>query len=757
MKMVLGALTAAVLVAGALTPPAPRAFQVIVLAAMLYALWETGARLCRFLVPDWEPLNRAVAAFTFAVAIAVVPATWMGHFGLLRPGPFLLWTAAALLLSLALPERGRSQAPLPGSAGIPASTSPDAAKDVTRTERIETALLIAAALTIVLVGLRDVRGLRYSPAGPYGFDDISYHLSAVATWIRHGDLRMIRFAMGDSSTSFYPILGEMSSWVLFAPFRDSDVAARWTQIPFAFFSFLAVAAIARRLGLSRRDATLAAVCYAGIHHVFPVLAFSAGNDQSTSFFTLAAVDGALGLARRPRAGEAAVTGTALGLLLATKYLGVLFAPVVLAVLILAMLAEKERPPARVLAGLLVLVVAVMAVTGGYTYLRNAVTTGNPIFPQPVRLFGMEIFPGTGGVSVGERDTSPEYQIDAGRFLTRRTRLFGSYFPFTLLPAALLAPLLALARRRRREAVVFFLPAVFFLQFRFLMHDHRDIRYFLPGIALAAVAFVWLLAQLGGRAFPFRAVLLVWISWQAVRDFLWTLGHKFLTALALLAAGALLEIAWRRWQAWERAPRLRSSLAWWGGLAAAAVVAIAAVPLGGIVSKYQAVKLARQPAPLALERLAGPDGARVAYAGFNQPYHYFGSRLQNDLEIVPRSRALDARTYSWGSELADPWDDSGPYRRWRGNLERLGIELVVVIRSPWEDPERHWMAHRTDDFQLAYADAKTEIWRVLPATPAASGRAGADRPGRRRRGPAAAPTPAGGNDSGSSGRAGRAGG
>jgi len=744
MKIVLTALTAAVLIAGALMPGGPRAFQVIVLAAMLYALWETGARLCRWLVPDWEPLNRAVAAFSFAVGIAVVPATWMGHFGLLRPGPFLVWTAAAFLLSLVLPDRTAETAASPGPA-----------EDLSRKERIETALLIAAVLAIVLVGVRDVRGLRYVPAGPYGFDDISYHLSTVATWIRHGDLRMIRFSMGDSSTSFYPILGEMSSWVLFAPFRDSDVAARWTQIPFAFFSFLAVAAIARRLGLSRRDAALAAVCYAGIHHVFPVLAFSAGNDHSTAFFTLAAIDGALALARRPRAGEAVVTGTALGLLLATKYLGVLFAPVVLAVLLLAVLAEKERPRARVLAGLFVLVLAVMAVTGGYTYLRNAVTTGNPIFPQPVRLFGMEIFPGTGGVGVGERDTSPEYQIDAVQFLTRRTRLFGSYFPFTLLPAALLAPLLALARRRWREAVVFFLPAVFFLQFRFLMHDHRDIRYFLPAIALAAVAFVWLLAQLGERAFLFRAVLLVWISWQAIRDFLWPLDRKFLAALALLAAGALLEIAWRRWQAWERAPRLRAALARWGGLAAAGLVAVAAVPLGGIVAKYQAVKLAKQPGPLALERLAGPDGARVAYAGFNQPYHFFGSRLQNDLEIVPRSRALDARTYSWGSDLADPWDDSGPYRRWRGNLERLDIQLVVVFKSPWADPEQRWIVHHPDDFQLAYADAKTEIWRFLPPTPAANERGGADRPGRKRRGPAEEPTPGEGNDSGSSARAGRA--
>ena len=78
-------LIAAVLFAGAAWPGSPRAFQVVVLAAMLAALWEAGSRLARRLAPDlpWE--SHAVAAFSLAVGIAVVPATWMGQLGWLRP------------------------------------------------------------------------------------------------------------------------------------------------------------------------------------------------------------------------------------------------------------------------------------------------------------------------------------------------------------------------------------------------------------------------------------------------------------------------------------------------------------------------------------------------------------------------------------------------------------------------------------------------------------------------------------------------
>ncbi len=686
------ALIAAVLLAGAALPGSPRAFQVVVLAAMLAALWEAGSRLARWLAPDFGAASHGVAAFSLAVGIAVVPAMWLGQIGWLRPAPFLVWTAAAFLLAHRLPRPGAETAPAPVSRGL----------------RIDTALLILAALAIFLVGLDDMRKLLWLPAGFHGFDDISYHLSAVATWIRHGDARMIRFSMGAATTPFYPILGEMASWVLIAPFGDSDVAARWTQLFFAVFACLAVAAIARRLGLSRRSAAFAAIAYAGIHHIFPVLSVSAGNDQITSFFTLAGLDAALGLARRPRPGVAVVAGTGLGLLLATKYVGVLFVPPILAVLAAAVWIERrrrepaERPRALGLLGTALALVLAMAVSGGYTYLRNAATTGNPLFPAPVRVFGVEVFPGWPDVTTAEQTSAPEYRIDVWEFLTRRSKLFGSYFPFTLLPAALLAPLLALRRRRWEAALTLALAAVFFLEFRYLMADHRDIRYFLPAIGLAAVAFAWLLEEIGPRAIPVRDVLLAWIAFQSARG----VGEPgAVGVLLVIVLGVLLERAWWKREEWLIAFRP------WMRWAAAGVVVIAAVPLGWVVSHYQREKFARLPAPLALERLAGPRGARIAYAGYNQPYFFFGSHFQNDLQIVPRSRRLDAQYYAWGTPIVDPYVE-GTYRRWWDSLQDRGIEYVVIIRGQWEDPERRWVSRRAEDFALAWADPHVEIWRVL---------------------------------------------
>lgn len=717
-------ITAVLLIGTAL--PESRAFQAVVFAAMIAALWGTGSRIARWLVPDWEWLSYAVAAFSFAVGVAVVPATWMGHFGVMRAGVFLAWTAVAYPLSLLLPV------------GCAVRTSEDATVRTahpTGFERIETALMISAGAAISLVGLRDVFRLRFAPAGPYGFDDISYHLAAVATWIHHGDLRMMRFSVGDASTPFYPVLGEVASWILFVPFRDSDVAARWTQIPFGLFSILAVAAIARRLGLSYRLSALAAILFASLHQVLPVLMLSAGNDHSASFFTLAAVDAGIALVRRPRAGAAVVTGTALGLLLATKYIGVLYAPVVLLILGVMWLVERRRE-ARRGAVLLAILIAALIVTAGYTYLRNAVTTGNPIFPAPVRLFGVEIFPGWESADITNRDDAPEFKIDVWHFLTQRKDLFGPFFPFTLLPAALAVPLLALWKRKWMAALVFTLPILFFLEFLFLMHDHRDMRYFVPAIALAAVAFSWLMDQAGGaRTLPLRILLLALVTWQAVhRQGMKNDLREILLTLVLFGLGALVARGWKP----ISAPRWR-----W---ATALAVLVAAWPLGWLVETYQELKLVEKPSAFAMDSLAGPGGARIAYVGLNQPYFYFGRRLQNDVQIVPRRWELDAQYYSWGSPVTDPFVYD-TYRKWRRILGRQGIQWVVVARTPWADPEQTWIRQRPRDFRLAYQDADAEIWKVLPALAGrASGGGGPAGPGRRAG--AAGSTPGAGNGSSS---------
>jgi hypothetical protein len=107
----------------------------------------------------------------------------------------------------------------------------------------------------------------------------------------------------------------------------------------------------------------------------------------------------------------------------------------------------------------------------------------------------------------------------------------------------------------------------------------------------------------------------------------------------------------------------------------------------------------------------PKGATVAYVAFNQPYLYFGSRLQNDVQIVPTVWQLSSQYYTWGGDAEFPFDYP-EFRRWWRVLEALNVRYVVLRRSGGEEPQRSWVLRRPDRFQPIYGDAEDEVYRVV---------------------------------------------
>ncbi|HWE38954.1 MAG TPA: glycosyltransferase family 39 protein [Isosphaeraceae bacterium] len=133
---------------------------------------------------------------------------------------------------------------------------------------------------------------------------------------------------------------------------------------------------------------------------------------------------------------------------------------------------------------------------------------------------------------------------------------------------------------------------------------------------------------------------------------------------------------------------------------------------------------------ALDALAGPRGARIAYAGTNIPYYLFGKGLRNDVRYVNLDRHRGWLLHSYHKAAGSPnWPDSRPgwdrlptdYDAWLANLRAESIDYLVVARAnpaegrhlPFaDDPlgftvERYWAETHPDVFEPVYGVAEND--------------------------------------------------
>jgi hypothetical protein len=680
-------------VAAVLVLPVERAgasLQALVLLALVAAVALIGGALAKVLLPGVAARDRRFAAAVLGLAVCVVVGDVIGHFGALT-GAWFRGVLAVLVGASALAVETEAQ---PLARREARRGAPLTGRRVQRLVLWAASLLVLAAFARALIRNRDV------PPGWFNYDDTSYHLTAVATWNVHHDLRMPRFTFGDPRTAFYPFGSELLAWELTTPFGGGDFAARWVELPFALLTLFGTALVARRLGAG--DSTLLApLLYATVGEVWPTMAMTAGNDQALAFAALATVHGALWLRKRPRVGTAVYSGAGLGLLLATKYLGVIYAPLLVVLVVLAVATARRGHAWRRRVAALAAVAMAAAMVGGYAYLRNWVTTGNPLFPVSLRIGGWAL-PGWADVTPAAWSTGGDKGFDPWIFPWQTVERFGWPFRFTMLPVVFVAPIAALLlgpkRRRVLLAWLFAVPLAVYLLFVFLVEDHRSVRYLLPGLAIASVAVAWLMSRL-----PPRVRVVASVTLAALASARWVVDDP---AVLLLLPVAGLLVWWLRRQ--RLSPKLRR--AWMLGAALAGALGLALLA-PATMRRYQERRYRSEAGAEALERLGGGVPMRVAYAGDNQPYLYCGRRLRNALFMPTDTRGGETMFYRWRGPLAEP-PAQRPRRGWDRNLERLGVDWVVwQATGAGIRPEREWMLRSPERFSRVYMDERTEIWRV----------------------------------------------
>ena len=664
------------------------------------------ALLCaRAAVPRESPLHSASRAALFAFAIPVFVGTLLGALGLLRLGPVAAALDTALILALLVSGRRRFASFL-GSL----RPGPGRRADIGWGLLI---LLLTAGIFVVAAG-----GSGYWSAPPTHWDDHTYHLPYPAHWLHTGRLENLAIPRGDPSVPFYPLNGQILYFQAILPFGRTDFAVRLVPIAVLLAAALHLMSAAARLGARKVGLAVVPVLIAAfpfVHGAFQRLpgvrnSGGYGSDHMLAMFALAATAMLAGVLERPRWGNVACLGVALGLMTGTKFHGALLAPVLAALFLLGIGLRVIRSRSRRLSilragGYVVTCVVFALILGGFWYARNLRNTGNPVYPAQVRFLGRIIFPGPRTPELYR--AHPYHYVP--EFNRRSARAYlGSLWEAQCILAVVGCALVALRRRRLRHLPLALVPLLPFalLAAAYLGSPYRWMRFAYPAAMHLPLGAAVVAGALGGRVrrrFPFQT------AWRG-RGRRWggqIFGSLALAGAAFLALGALLlPAAIRRYQAGRMDALMRVC--------------------------RERDKIAFAEGWPALDVLTRGRGARVAMWSMNVFYPLFGNELQNDVFFVPRNGWTEATFYRWGSGVrnvsgeendlvAGGLDEADRYniRFWTENLDKLGVDYLFLgpdlRRGTWP-VEWSWAEAlvKRGDLQVADRGRNHVIYRIVRA-------------------------------------------
>src|SRR5882672_1684603 len=577
---------------------------------------------------------------------------------------------------------------------------------------------------------------------PVAWDALTYHIRFPALWLQTGHLTTTFSPLGDSSHTYYPLVGEMLLyWGMLS--TGTDLWSSASQVPFMIATAFAIVWLSMRSGASRGIAVLAALGWSGTPGLLRQSVEPMTDIQVAAFFVLAVFSSA----RYREGGERCwffLLAASLGLLIGTKYTGLVYALAAAPIIAWSTgSGTRGREHVRLSSGTLLVGLGLVLLLGGLAYIRNAAAYGNPLLPLSLKIGGTTVIHGqhTTGYFYGGGTNRLGWRT---LLLSPRMLLeMGPAFPL-LLVALVVGFILSLRSRSAAAsnrlpawlaitAILGFVTAAGVLPFR----EHR---YFF-GITALAWCLAPALAAGTSRAGIWRRGVVILLAIQVpLTLFYWgkdlvVVGPSWSHALAAIL---LLTIGLGMAARFGMQTTLQASFEFWQNRARAryAVIATLAAVVGfGVVvgtvcyergkfelwrkywgnrHEWENLREARPDLRDMAESwafLAGETRDKptlIGYSGMNIPYPLGGYGLRNRVLFVPHTEDETASLFDWGMRVADPVT-GGTEEDWLRNIQQLHVRYQCVYRMQAGGPAAEFPIER------AWADGNPAIFTLIRAT------------------------------------------
>jgi hypothetical protein len=677
-----------------------------------------------------DALSRLLATLVVGFATLVICLQLLSLFRAIQLIPVALICGFALILGLVVLSRARTL-PLGQKPGTSESSANSADRLNVRIMSLCGVLIVGfaswAALDCLIYGL-------FTPV-LVDSDAPIYHLPFAIHWAKVGKLDFVSTPFGEEGAPYFPADGDLWLAWLALTFRGA-AAIKVGQWPFLAIGGMALYGTARLTGASRGAAASVSGIWCSLPPALRQASVANVDLIWTAFYFIALffvmrfhTEAPRGVPARRNVWLAALS---LGIVLGTKSVGLVYAPLLIGPLIWLIwrnsriagcgstispaentpsTPSKRRDTRRSLPffiGGVGLLFAGIVLPSAFWFGRNLWITGNPLYPLDFSWFGRSVLTGWYDTSA-MRNTAYHIPVDDWRVLVTRLSFTAGPWLASLWFMGIVSGLLArnwtVEKRGSGHVVLLsFLAVLQLLIYWFVLPYNTQERFLLPALGIGLVplsraltarpGFVWLVGLLFlGHvflAFYGAGTAMDDVSFRTLRTLLdlgagWR-GAAFVASLVV--AGALAQD--RRW--FSRA--LASAALLTGcSLYAAPLASFARQDPGRSFYPETGFGTRMLPAWHIVERASRPEGARIAYAGGNLPYYLLGPNHRNDAIYVNINRHRNwlphdyhqARRRAGQPDTATiPWPqwyrEEADYEAWLENLRAARIDFFFVSRT-----------------------------------------------------------------------------